>query len=64
MKVNAWNSVGDYSMSVDVEFNSESVSDCAQAEKYIFACIGIKKMKAETEGTEDAEAGSSAPVDG
>ena len=56
MKVNAWNSVGDYSMSVDVEFNSESVSDCAQAEKYIFACIGIKKMKAETEVTEDAEA--------
>lgn len=39
MKVNAWNSVGDYSMSVDVEFNSESVSDCAQAEKYILRVL-------------------------
>lgn len=56
MKASAWNSVGDYSMSVDVEFNSESVSDCNQAEKYILACIGVKNMKAETEVTEDAEA--------
>lgn len=55
MTVNARNSFGSYSMSVDVEFNSESVSDCNQAEKYIFACLG-REMKAETEVTEDAEA--------
>lgn len=55
MKVNVWNSAGDYSLSVDVEFNSESLSDCNQAEKYIFACIGVKNMKAETEVTEDAD---------
>jgi hypothetical protein len=55
MTVNAWNSFGSYSMSVDVEFNSESVSDCNQAEKYILACIGVKNMKAETEATENAE---------
>ena len=54
MKVNAWNSVGSYSMSVDVEFNSESVSGCNQAEKYLFACLG-REMKAEAEVTEDAE---------
>lgn len=55
MTDNARNSFGSYSMSVDVEFNSESVSDCNQAEKYIFACLG-REMKAETEVTEDAEA--------
>lgn len=63
MKVSAWNSFGDYSRHVDVEFNSESASDCNQAEKYIFACLG-RKMRAETEVTEDAEAGQGAPVDG
>ena len=55
MKVSAWNSFGDYSRHVDVEFNSESASDCNQAEKYIFACL-VRKMRAETEVTEDADA--------
>ena len=55
MKINARNSVGSYSMSVDVEFNSESVSDCNQAEKYIFSSIGVKNMKAETEVAEGVE---------
>lgn len=54
MTVNARNSVGSYSISVDVEFNSESVMDCNQVEKYIFACLG-REMKAETEVTEDEE---------
>ena len=55
MKVSAWNSFGDYSRSVDVEFNSESASDFNWAEKYIFACLG-GGMVEETEVTEGAEA--------
>ena len=54
MKVNAWNSFGDYLRSMDVEFNSESASDCNQAEKYIFACFA-EAMEEETEVTEDAD---------
>ena len=54
MTVSARNSVGSYSMSVEVEFNSESGMDCNQAEKYVFACLG-REMKAETEVAEDEE---------
>nr|DAR05328.1 MAG TPA: hypothetical protein [Caudoviricetes sp.] len=61
MKISVWDSFGSYSRSVDVEFNSESVSDCAQAEKYIFACVGGKTGP---EVTEDAETGSSTSADG
>lgn len=41
-------------MSVDIEFNSERLSDCNQAEKYLFACLG-REMKVETEVVEGAE---------
>lgn len=39
MKINVWNSIGDYSQSLDVEYNSECGADCIQAEKYIMAVI-------------------------
>lgn len=54
MKVNAWKSVGDFSMSVDVEYDSSSVTDCAQAEKIVFACIG-GDAKGNDEVTANAE---------
>lgn len=62
MKASVWNSIGDYSQSLDVEFNSESDADCAQAEKYIMAFISVC-AEVETEVTDDVN-GQSAPVDG
>ena len=37
MKVSVWNNIGDYSRSLDIEYNSELETDCVQAEKYIIA---------------------------
>ncbi len=50
MKVIAYSNFGDYTHCVDVEFNSESVLDCNQADKY------ISRVLTETEVKEDAEA--------
>ena len=55
MKVSAYQTFGDYSTSLDVEFNSEIKSDCEQSEKYIFTFIDSKKcISYEIEAVEDA----------
>lgn len=54
MKVSVWNNIGDYSQSLDVEYNSDLETDCGQAEKYIMALISAD-AEVETEVTEDAE---------
>lgn len=35
MKISAYQSVGNWSVSVDIEYNSENVSDCAQTDKFV-----------------------------
>lgn len=59
MKASIWNNAGGYSQSFDIKFDSQSRSDCEQAEKYISAIIPLGR-----EVTDDAEAGRSAPADG
>lgn len=54
VKVSVWNNIGDYSQTLDVEYNSELETDCEQAEKYITALISAY-AEVETEVTEDAE---------
>lgn len=54
MKVSVWNNIGDYSQSLDVEYNSDLETDCGQAEKYIMALISAV-AEVETEVMEDAE---------
>lgn len=59
MKVSILDSAGDYSQFLNIKFDSQSRSDCEQAEKYISAIIPLGR-----EVTDDAEAGRSAPADG
>ena len=54
VKVSVWNNIGDYSQSLDVEYNSELETDFEQAEKYITALISAY-AEVKTEVTEDAE---------
>lgn len=55
MKVSAYLTMGDYSKSLDVEFNSENESDCIQADKYILPFIRCEKsVSDEIEVVEDA----------
>lgn len=64
MKVNLWNSVGDYLQNLEIEYNAEKSADCEQAEKYLKAMLSAySETGAETEVTEDA-GGQGAPVDG
>ena len=35
MKISAYQSVGGWSVSVDIEYNSENVHDCIQADKFV-----------------------------
>lgn len=57
VKVSVWNNIGDYSQSLDVEYNSELETDCEQAEKYITALISAY-AEVETEVTEDGVIGT------
>ena len=54
MKISVWNNIGDYSRSLDIEYNSELETDCVQAEKYIIALTSVC-AEVKTEVTEDAE---------
>lgn len=55
MKVSAYFTIGDYSTSLDVEFNSENESDCIQADKYILTLIQCEKSVSDKiEVVEDA----------
>ncbi len=35
MKISVYHSIRNLSISVDIEYNSENVSDCAQADKFV-----------------------------
>lgn len=43
MKVSAYLSVGNWSESIDVEYQSESKTDCEQADKHVSLILGAKK---------------------
>lgn len=56
MKVSVYSSFGDYSRSLDVEYDSTTATDCKQAETYIFHELGNDTLYSdETEVTEGAE---------